>query len=141
MEEIERNKTQEERDADAGRDAAYQSDAYTRGYDDAANGNEPLTEAVMPEDAASFSAAYLESYAETYMSDYKDGYESALHEAEPYQIGHSLAYDPAYDAAVKDAAAGQYKASYDETVPPAEDGLAQSEEYVNGYLDYYRQRL
>ena len=145
--EAEQNQGEEEEyvptDAEQGEDDG-RSDGYNEGYEDGYAGNEPLTEAPLPEDAESRSQEYLDAYRNGYMSAYADAYEYGYKDANPehseeYTRGSNDGDDQAMEDAKKDALAQSFRASYNEEPAPSADGTPYSEDYIVGYRTRYSQ--
>lgn len=129
-------------DAEQGEDDG-RSDGYDRGNEDGLAGNEPLTEAPLPEDAESRSQEYLDAYRNGYMSAYESAYEYSYKDAHPehsedYFRGLNDADDQVGIDAKKDALTQSYRASYNEEPVTNEDGTPYSQDYLDGYHDRYR---
>ena len=120
---------------------AYESDAYQRGLDDCFAGRERITEPSQPENAGERSQEYLETFARTYLECYNTGYDDGISELNPksdvYYAGMSDAENAALQHAVKDAETESYKASFNETPTPREDGAPYLQDYLNGYAENY----
>ena len=118
------------------------NDGYDRGYEDGLAGNEPLTEAPLPEDAESRSQEYLDAYRNAYMSAYESAYEYGYSDAHPehseeYYRGSNDADDQVGIDAKKDALTQSYRASYNEEPVPKDDGTPYSQDYLEGYHSRY----
>ncbi|MBQ3265834.1 MAG: hypothetical protein IJH07_08690 [Ruminococcus sp.] len=120
------------------------NDGYDKGKEDGLAGNEPLTEAPLPEDADSRSQEYLDAYRDAYMGGYENGYEDGFSEANPehsddYYSGENDADKQVAADAKKDALTQSYKASYNEEPAPSENGTPYSQDYLEGYHSRYRE--
>ena len=132
---------EEESEEDKAWTAAFNSDAYDRGYEDALAGNDMITEAPLPEDPDQYSELYLSLYAEKYLMFYESGYMIGLEDLNPkseeYYNGMFAAEEAVLADARRDALTESFKASYSETPAPREDGEPYTEDYLLGYAAAY----